>query len=397
MNRVLLVNIKTRAAELSIQMVLIGLIIFISFVPSFVKAEFLLNFSPALATPGGNCSVVGGDCTVKGGNYPNGGTDTTGYGNDGTRFIQEKLFRNNDYYFHVVVGDPAQGFANEFYVAANNLVASTINDQSVPLDGGARSSSVNSGGNERLVIGNHDVFDTRGELSGSDRLFGNGKDPFGVTVDPTSVYKAYDLSGNGTEDPRKVIMRLVLSDANISLEVIKPLLNRKPRISQLTKDSVMSSQFIADMRGISYDEMSREAPITNRMVLNDASMPQQGAADFDMSQTQRSNVTAGQFIFTAGQGWLSPQQELVDPDGDGLFEYVYSRDQNNNFIWVQNPKGWDVDYSKFDEGTYTYADGDGFNVYGIRWASFFDYDQNKSCGSAATGGTGNRVRAVCPQ
>lgn len=348
--------------------------------PAAAEVGMPLNFAPASSTTSTICDIPQADCTLPGGYFPGGGGVNAG--NDGTRFIQEKVFRNNKYYFHVIVGAPSQGFGIEYYVEANNPIAAYVNFQVV----GTRPNSLNSGGNERLTIGNKDVLDV-GNQSAMNRvrMFGNAKDPFGVSVDTSTGSQPYDLTGNGSEDPRKVLMRMALSDANISLDVVKPLLDRKPRISQTTTDNAMTAQFVADMRGITYDEMNRAAPLTNRLALNDPSLPQQGAADFDMSQAQRSNVTAGRFIYTPGQGWLSP---LVDFNTG---EYVL--DNNGNFIWVANPYGWDVDYSRFDEGSYTYADGEGFNVFGLNWASFFDFNQNR----AACNSRDRSARGICPQ
>ena len=369
-----------------------------SFHASFVSAaDFALNFNPEVAPGSYSCAVPQADCVVAGGNVYNGGSTTSLsllktnegiYYNDGTRFIQEKVYRDGEYFFHVIIGDPANGFANEFYSAANNTVADTINEANV--DTSARASSLFSGGNERELIGN-DPYVRKQNTFIQRPVFGNAKDPFGLKVDTTSGFKRYDLTGNGTGDPATMVMRLLLSDAEMSQEVLKPLRATKPRISQTTSDGVMTSQFVADMRSITYSETNRVAPLTNIMTLNDAALPVMGAANFDMSLVQKSNVTAGQFSYTAGQGWLRPK---MDPTWDGVGEEgKYLKDpQTGDFIWEANPTGWDTDYSRFEEGSYAYADGgEGFAVYDVEWGSFFDVNEN-----AAACQTGYRSFTTCP-
>lgn len=325
---------------------------------------FSLQFS-AIASPGAACTSTN-KCTVPGGNTDVAGL-TTGF-NDGSRFIQEKVYIGGVNYFHVVVGSPDTNFALESYVTTDNTVSATVQDQASSL----RAFSPYSGGNEKAFIGNINV--SAGNL-GNNGIFGNSKDPLGVTINPASGGQSYDLSGTGTTDPRRVALRMLVSDADVTVEVLKPLLDRKPLITQTTSDSEMSALFQADMRGLSYAETTRAAPIINSLTLSGAKSPAFGAADFDMSQTQRSYVTAGRYSYQAGQGWL-----IRSPDGAG--GYTYSA----------NPNGWDVDNSFFDEGSYTYSNGtSGFNVKGVKWESFFDYGQNASYCT-----TGNRVSTVCP-
>jgi hypothetical protein len=137
----------------------------------------------------------------------------------------------------------------------------------------------------------------------------------------------------------------------------------------------MSALFQADMRGLSYSDMTRSAPIVNTLTLSGAKSPAFGAGDFDMGLAQRSYVTAGRYSYQPGQGWL-----IRSPDGSG--GYTYSA----------NPNGWDVADSVFDEGSYTYSNGTGgFNVKGVKWQTFFDYSQNADYCS-----TGNRTATICP-
>ena len=292
-------------------------------------------------------------------------------GNDGTRFFQERVDIDGVNYFHIVVGDPATGFALESYVTS-----ATVNT-AASINGLPRPSSPDGGGNERALIGSHAQLgvDQNEIITQPGRQIGNAKDPFGVTVDPASGFKHYDLSGNGTMNPNRAMLRMVVSDAQMSQEVFKPLLTRKPLVSQTTSDSEIIGQFVADMRELNYSDRQTAAPVFNRLSVQAPGLLP-GAADFDMSQVQRSNVSAGRYSYQAGQGWLI---RTLDP-------------QTGQYVYTSNPTNWDTDNSVFDEGTYTYADGAGFNLEGVNWGQFFDYQQNAEACSL-----GFRAFAICPQ
>jgi len=292
------------------------------------------------------------------GTFFTGGANPTGSivaGNDGSRFYQNTIDINGVKYFHVVVGDPNTGFAIESYVTAATInTGSNSRNPTAP-----RGSSPDSGGNERALIGDQTTLGTDQNAMLLHRLIGNAKDTFGITVNPASGFKYYDLSGNGTANPNRAMLRMVMTDtdplnaaSSVSVEVFKPLLENKPVISQVTSDTEMVGEFVADMRGLTYSDMTKAAPVLNRLSLTVADMPSQGAGDFDMSMVQQSNVTAGQYIYTPGTGWSAP----TDPTG---------------------LSGWDVDGSTFGEGTYTYSDGPGFNLE-ADWSKFFDYTTNAS-------------------
>jgi len=328
---------------------------------------FTLNFNPQVNPPTirTGCAVNVQDCTVIGGDVINGGTVA---GNDGSRFLQERLVIDGVAYFHVIVGDPASGFASESYVTATTYGA--IN-QAVAT---TRSSSPDSGGMERSVIGDRTTLSLDHQLGGGgdppNNLFGSGKDPLGAlqyTDTNGNPAAAYRVTGTGTMDPTRVVLRMVLSDAEMSLEVAKPVLSNKPLISQTTSDSTMAAKYVADMRGLSYDDMGVAAPVVNQLVIDDPNLPTKGVGNFDLSMTQRSNITAGKFTFTPGQGWF-------------------------DITTGAKLDGWDFNNSTFGVGTYAYAEG-GFDVLNVNWSKFFDYSQN-----AFYCVRGHRALAgVCPQ
>lgn len=317
--------------------------------------EFQFNFDP-------NSS---GTALIGGVNVTNG----TFAGNDGTRFYQEAIDVDGVTYIHVVVGDPALGFSQESYTA------STIQDlYADPWRATAfgRPYSLHSGGNERRLIGD---FPTNQDTIVA-RRFGNASSPFGATYFPSAedqkngnavpleVDERYRVSGVGTMDPTRMVLRLQVTDGDMSQEVFKPFLDRKPRISQTVADDTLSSEFVADMRGLTYRDINRAAPVINKMAINDPDMPGGGAgASFDMSVAEKSYVTAGRYIFSR-TGRFS---EVTDPETGAVTTLT-------KYGW-QKGGGWDESGSVFNPGVYTYAD-DGFDPLSIDWTRYFDPAQN---------------------
>jgi len=247
-------------------------------------------------------------------------------------------------YFHTIVGDPATGFAMESYTRAAGLnTGNTISNS-----GGAF--SPDGGGNERSVIGTTVATDQtflQNSLNMSNPL----------AVDNQGGFNNYQVSGTGSMNPNFTVFRMVLTDpaGGMSMEVYKPFLDKKPRISQTVEDGSMSSVFVADERALSYSDSSTPAPVINNLVINDPALPSAGAADFEMALAQIPDVTAGRFTYTPGTGWNNPTL------------------------------GWDVAGSTFGQGTYSYVGGQGFDPLNFNWSTVFNYADNAiSCGSPST-------------
>jgi len=303
-------------------------------------AGFTFNFAPnGTIVPGGNIAL--------------GGTGGDHGGNDGTRFIQDSIDIGGKTYFHIVIVDANSAFQQESYTAGTltNLGQS-----------GVRSYSPFGGGNARSVIGNTATLKTTqsGITSWARSRIGNAKSPFGfkkfadkndTTGTVATVAESSQISGNGTMDPTRTVFLMQMSDSAVSVEVYKPLLTRKPKVSQTLAEGGLTSQFVADLRSLTYSDLNRSVPVVNTLSLNDPTLPVQGAADFDISFSQKPHVTAGQFTFSGvGQGWV-------------------------NAITNATVAGWDNNNSKFIPGTYQYAEG-GFDVLKVKWAAFFDPVQN---------------------
>ena len=310
-------------------------------------AGFTLNFTSngTQIIPGANASLgsVGG------------GTGIGNSGKDGTGMINEKVNIGGKDYFHVVIQDANSAFKEEYYTAA--VTANTDNKGGAP-----RAYSPLGGGNERSFIGNKSVVKTinAGPWLWPKTRFGNAKSPFGsrlfadhndTTGTAVPIANRYRLSGNGTMDPTRTVLLMQMSDSTVSVEVYKPFLNRKPKISQTLTEGGLTSQFVADLRSLTYADLKRVVPIVNTLSLNDPNLPTPGVADFDISFSQKPHVSAGQFTFSgAGQGWVDATTGAP-------------------------VAGWDNNNSKFNPGTYQYAEGN-FDVLKVNWAAFFDPTQN---------------------
>ncbi len=258
---------------------------------------------------------------------------------DPTPFFYERV----DNYWHLIIGDPSLGFAQETYTPIIGLFHS------------------NSGGREPIF------FTLNGNL---EEWSGNGWDPLELQSTPYGPDDS-SFSGNGTGDPNKMIMRQTLGKGSFSStgssietwtcdvgqfcqEFLKPLETFKPLITQDYDDGQLFMAFSLDMRNISYNDMSTAGAMTNiisitspPLPLTDPNGPMPNSFYFDMStDSQRSVVTGGRYIYTSGTGWYN--------DGDG-----------------------DV-FRAYGEGTYQYDDG-GVNSFHteIDWGSYFDPSQNE--------------------
>lgn len=291
-----------------------------------LAAGFSTNFQPDASVWTGQNT---GYCTY--------GTCTSHVGNlDPTPMGLTVVEINGVKYFHTIVGDPATGFAMESYTRASGL--DTLNN--IPNSGGAFSQD--GGGNERSLIGTTTATDL---------------DFLHNSLNMSNPLGDYRVSGTGSMDPSYTVFRMVLTDPSggMSMEVYKPFLDKKPRISQTVQDGTMSSVFVTDERALSYSDSSTPAPVINNLVINDPNLPLTGAADFEMALAQIPDITAGRFTYTPGTGWNNPTL------------------------------GWDTAGSTFGQGTYSYVGGQGFDPLTFNWATVFNYADNAVACSALHG------------
>lgn len=310
--------------------------------PSLADAEFEFNFMP-VQNPGSS-------------DFPRGGYLNTGnaiscpdtanpdcsngelISTDPTDFFYERV----DGYWHIVIGNPDDGFAQEMYTPVTSLFSSS------------------SGGHEAIL------FRFSGNL---EQWSGNGWDPLefnNKTYGPDEV----SFSGNGTGDPTKVMVRQVLgfgvlaTTGNSAIEewtcytgffcqeFLKSKEGFKPKISQTYSDAEITSDFQLDMSNVDYSDKVTVTPMINILNITVSNFPENAAfvnasepGSFDMAtDSQDSVVTAGQYIYTPGVGWYN------DNDGDNFYAY--------------------------GEGSYEYVDGVSDFHMGILWSEFYDTEQN---------------------
>ena len=300
-----------------------------------IAAGLPLNFQPEIS--GWNGSNVGscgyGQCIGEKGN------------GDPTPMSEYPVTIDSVVYYHVIVGDPSTGFAMESYVRAGPVALVGASQNDIANTGGGF--SLDGGGNLRSVAGDPASVPT----TAVDSLHNvwNSANPLGD----------YRISGNGGNAPDKSAFRMVMTSAkgDMSLDVSKPFLAKKPLISQTVQDGAMTSSFTADERGLTYSQAGSAAPVTNNLVLNDPSIPGAGSANFSMakSQPRQSLVTAGRYTFTPGAGWNASGDPSLASDPS---------------------LGWDTSGSTFDFGTYNYIDPVGFQPLTFDWSTVFDYSQN---------------------
>ena len=282
-------------------------------------AGFSTNFLPtqsgwSAADPTGGCGFA--DVACYGADFANGDT---------TPFEYTVVNVGGQWYFRTLVGDPATGFAIEAYTpwgAGPNGAAGSVH---------AGDFSPSAGGNETLTIGN----------GGPGQVF--------LTEHMNDGNPLYNVhaSGNGSQDPSKVVVRMVLTsaDGTMSLEYYKPFLDRKPMITQTIEDGGMTGVFSVDMRDIGYQDMNTPINITNNLEIIDPNIPD-GSGNYESALAQTPDVSAGRYTYAAGTGW-------------------------------NNPLGWDTVDSSFGLGTYTYLSNEtGFDPYTYDWGSVFDHAQN---------------------
>ncbi len=328
--------------------------------------DFNLNFQATApiwseTNTTGSCPLAAATCV--GADFGNG---------DPTPFQETVEQVGSSYYFHVIVGDPSLGFAIESYTPYNggpNLVT----NGTIPDGGGAFSPT--AGGNETAYMATPPTTYAPAGIGVSTSAFMTSSTnmvyPLGVSGDPTLTQH---ISGSGTADPSKTVFRMVMTDqkGDMSMEVVKPFLDKKPMISQTVQspDGQMTSSFVADMTAISYSDMNTPATIVNNLKIQDptAGSTLGSAADFSMALAQHPDVTAGRFTY--------------DPTGEG---------------W-NSASGWDSANSSYTPGTYAYFDSGGFNPLTFDWASQFHYDENRlACsrpGSNSTASVNNGVRGL---
>ena len=157
-------------------------------------------------------------------------------------------------YYHIIMGDPASGFMQDVYI--QNGYGS--------YQGGS-GSAVGGGGNG-----------------------GNNVQPLDAN------------SGTGEANPRKVLVRQIVSDGEIFMDFVKDKFDRKPKITQMLTLPSLSAIFQLDMSNSSYGDDLTPGILSYTMQLADDYKDQ---ASFNFAtDIQKSIIDGGRYTYTNGTG-----------------------------------------------------------------------------------------------
>lgn len=232
------------------------------------RAEFELNWQVDGTPPpdSGGCWQFSPDCTI----VEVGGDLVAGQ----TPFVYQVVQQNGQNYYHMIVGDPESGFAQEVYIEAGGAnifpqagSASLVRQSS--SSGGAIDPSCES------VLG----------------CFANTNAENPLSSDPA-------FSGNASGNPSRVQMRQLLVDGELTVDFVKDRFAEKPVISNVIDAEDLLATFVIDGTGNLYSTAA-SSPVTNTVEHRGADLPPQDSASFDMAvDAPDANVTAGQYTTT---------------------------------------------------------------------------------------------------
>jgi len=215
---------------------------------SFGGSSSFSNVECGSSSTGGGNTGYGGDSSGGGGGWGGGVGFSLGRGCGTGYFLQEVT----DGYFHVIVGDPADDFAIEWYIRSSGTYSTSL---------------------------------TTGYL---DNIY----DPLSSNVSKT---------GNGAGNPRNTHIRSIVRGDGLEQEFLKASNTNKPKITQDIINADMTSHFVADMSNSDYSDSSTVGTIINQQSILDANIPAE-SADFDMADFSSANVTAGLYSHNTGSG-----------------------------------------------------------------------------------------------
>jgi hypothetical protein len=237
-------------------------------------------------------------------------------------------------YYHMVMGAEADGFIQEVYIPLGYKLEDEGNHpfpQNSPVTNSYAVNQYYLCGNQTscTLWGTPSAGDSRVEAGGTIgviREAGNARYPLTAPDGKDS--------GNGTGNPNKVLIRQKMTSGDFTSEFLKDSFTQKPKITQTILDPEIHMQVILDMTNSNYSTSLR-GNMTNKVTFLAGSQDFRESANFDYTadaQPGKTNLTAGQYIYTAGGG----------PGGS--------------------------------RGAYTYAEG-GFDGKSLDWSSFFDHSQ----------------------
>lgn len=213
------------------------------------------------------------------------------------------LFERSGTQYHLIVGDPADGFAQEVYIDIGN----SIYDE---WDCEGTCGSIGPG---RSASGGEGV---------SQFIPGNALDPLGTDM---------LASGNASANPNRLQMQQYLSDGELTSTFVKAALLEKPTITNEINAPDFNTLFHMDSAGNPYTSQTTPSAVTITMDILDPDVPRDSAS-FDLAEdAQASSVTAGQYTFTpstriGGMGTYGTYTYIdgthnLNPDWSAYFDF----------------------------------------------------------------------------
>lgn len=282
-------------------------------------AEFQLNWQADGTPPptSGGCWQFTPDCTI----IEHGADLVT----DQTPFVYQRVTDENGVtYYHMVVGNPDDGFAQEVYIqyGGANLFPGTATGVNL-----ARQSSSSGGAIDPFCA------DEFGCGAGT-----NAESP---------LASSQALSGNATGNPSRVQMRqlLVDVDGDLTVDFVKDRFLEKPTITNIIDTGDIEATMIINGSGNLYSTPN-SSQVTNTVVHRGDNRPPEASASFDMANLSEQpgsnvNLTAGQYTTTnpaagsvAGPYIYADPRESVNlaPDWASFFDH----DQANPWAFPLN-------------------------------------------------------------
>lgn len=301
-----------------------SIIFLLGFAPQNGYAEFLMNFQPG-PTPSapiaGTFSVScnrGGDINCFHGD-PNLRVNGILVNRDPekTPFLYEPVTDGTSNYWHMIVGDPTKGFAQETFIRIGaccvfNFVLSSSSGDTA--NGGGAGLNTNT----------------------------NGMGPLSSSAGGTSG------SGSGTGNPERVQIRQItgIQSSDFYQEFLKNTFLNKPKITQDIVSADMSSRFELDMSNIAYRgaaaTTTAPAKFVNTVNIVNPLVP----GGFDAAaQAQNPQVSAGRYTWTPGTSYGLSGGTYTYAGGGGYslndvdWKAYYNPAQNTCWSYKQNPGG----------------------------------------------------------
>ncbi len=322
---------------------------------------------------------------------------------------------DGNYYWHLLLGNADDDWKQDVWIRQTEVYDYMQHDGGGSkyqwTTGGRRSALSDSGGFASMYNDNKNQTGSGyGQMNKNDQLeselyAGNGVD----TLRADSQW-----TGNGTGDPTRVIIRQIDNSNGAYQEFLKDDFNKKPLIYQEVNTADINLVFQVDMRGMDYNTSRAltvgtstvtrpvnpavpgngnstgysTAPTNSDYAYNAASefvlqMDITGnsgtGASFDAAGERpvaggsllQQNVTAGQYTWAAGNGWIASTA------GDTYYSVYYPTIDSSQFTKMPI----------YQAGTYTYANG-AFDHENQAWKELVDLTQSP-CGGDPFCPTGN--------